>query len=95
MKIEIWHKTDDTYAKGQTLEFASVSDETTCELAYMHTSTGSLPSLQNTHKVVPDTGDIFVLVDEDEDIPYRAYELTVGNCDCVPSFLPVTFERRG
>ena len=91
MKVEIWHKREEEgvvrFVKGQTITLASVSDETTCELAYLHTSNGSLPRLQDKSGLVPANGDLFLLEDEDAAVPPRCYTISlVGECCNAPEF---------
>ena len=97
MKVEIWHKRvsdeETRFVKGQVLDLFSVSDENTCELAYLHTSDGSLPSLQCDSGLVPEDGDIFVILDDDPTVHARFYEMALPSGCCeAPEFKSVTFD---
>lgn len=97
MNVEIWHKLQvlgkpTRFVKGQILHIFSVSDENTCELAYLHTCNASLTQLQNSKNVPPSTGDIFVLRDDDAEVSPRCYEITLVPDGETPLFSKVTFD---
>jgi hypothetical protein len=99
MNVAIWHKvrsgeSTERFIKGQTLSIFSVSDENTCELAYLHTCNGSLTQLQDSTNVPPKDGDIFVLHDDDPLIEPRSYEVQLDSVCSTPVFVPVTFKEK-
>ena len=95
MKVEIWHlgtspDTTGQYVKGQTIELVSVSDETTCQLAFMHTNEGSIPNLQG-QGVTTAEGDVYVLFDEGS-ADYRSYCISFDDLN-QPVFEACDFSR--
>jgi hypothetical protein len=74
MKIEVWHlKANNEYKMVHELEISSVSDESSCELAYIHTGSGSITNMHQPEVRGMDIGDIIAVHVSEDDC--RAYKL--------------------
>lgn len=92
VKVEIWHLMDERTKhmfRAHMLEVASFSDESTCELAYLHTMDGSVSQIHNPLIRSMDVGDVVTLVDDDPAVAPRSYRLSSFSGVDKPVFRPV------
>ncbi len=83
MKVEIWHSSAGKYNRTHTLDLYAVTDQSVCELTYLHTKPGSISQMQDPSFQGTQVGDLIVILSEVGDEPNRAYEVQSSACNGV------------